>query len=46
MRVKVLKNEIDMQEATNMYLKHVKYGEVSGYIFGHKYYSMRPVMFH
>jgi len=37
MREEVLKSENDMQEAQEIYLKHVKNGEVSGCMFGNKY---------
>ena len=45
MREEVLKSENDMQEAKTIYLKYVKNGEVSGYLFGHKYYKLRTGCF-
>ena len=45
MRKEILEYENNTIEAKTIYLKHVKNGKLSGYLLGHKYYSMRPFMF-
>jgi site-specific DNA-adenine methylase len=44
-REEVLKSEIDIQEAKTINLKRVKRGKISGYILGHKNYTIRPGLF-